>query len=133
MGASITMAKGAADAGLYPSVAVIGDSTFTHSGITSLLDCAVENTNVTVMILDNLTTGMTGGQDSHATNRLESICLGLGVEKEHIRIMKPLKNQHDINVQIIKEELAYKGVSVLIPTRECIQTLGKKMKEKRNQ
>jgi len=133
MGASITMAKGAADAGLYPSVAVIGDSTFTHSGITSLLDCAVENTNVTVMILDNLTTGMTGGQDSHATNRLESICLGLGIEKEHIRIMKPLKNQHDINVQIIKEELAYKGVSVLIPTRECIQTLGKKMKEKRNQ
>ena len=133
MGAAITMAKGAADAGLYPSVGVIGDSTFTHSGITSLLDCVVENTNVTILILDNLTTGMTGGQDSHATNRLESICLGLGVEKEHIRIMKPLKNQHDINVQIIKEELAYNGVSVLIPLRECIQTLGKKTKAKREE
>ena len=130
MGASITMAKGASDAGFQPVVAVIGDSTFTHSGITSLLDCVVEGTNIVVMILDNYTTGMTGGQDSHATNRLESICLGLGVEKEHLHIMKPLKNQHDINVQIIKDELAYKGVSVLIPTRECIQTLGKKVKAK---
>jgi indolepyruvate ferredoxin oxidoreductase alpha subunit len=130
MGASITMAKGASDAGLLPTVAVIGDSTFTHSGMTSLLDCVIENTPITVMILDNSTTGMTGGQDSHALGRLESICQGLGVEKEHIRIMKPLKNQHEENVKIIKEELAYKGVSVLIPTRECIQTLGKRVKAK---
>jgi indolepyruvate ferredoxin oxidoreductase alpha subunit len=126
------MAKGASDAGLQPVAAVIGDSTFTHSGITSLLDCVVENTNITVIILDNFTTGMTGGQDSHALNRIESICLGLGVEKEHIHIMKPLKNQHDTNIEIIKNELAYKGVSVLIPTRECIQTLGKKVKAKHN-
>ncbi len=42
MGASITMAKGAADGGLYPAVAVIGDSTFTHSGMTGLLDCVNE-------------------------------------------------------------------------------------------
>ncbi len=133
MGASITMAKGASDAGLQPSVAVIGDSTFTHSGMTSLLDCIIEATNITVMILDNSTTGMTGGQDSHAVGRLESICLGLGVEKEHIRIMKPLKNQHETNVQIIKDELAYKGVSVLIPTRECIQTLGKRVKAKQSE
>ena len=130
MGASITMAKGASDAGLVPSVAVIGDSTFTHSGMTSLLDCIIENTSITVMILDNSTTGMTGGQDSHALGRLESICLGLGVEKEHIHIMKPLKNHHEENVQIIKKELAYNGVSVLIPTRECIQTLGKRVKTK---
>jgi indolepyruvate ferredoxin oxidoreductase alpha subunit len=130
MGASITMAKGASDAGLQPCVAVIGDSTFTHSGMTSLLDCTIEGTNITVMILDNSTTGMTGGQDSHAFGRLESICLGLGVEKEHLRMMKPLKNQHEANVQIIKEELAYDGVSVLIPTRECIQTLGKRVKAK---
>ncbi len=132
MGASITMAKGASDAGLIPSVAVIGDSTFIHSGMTSLLDCIIEKTNITVMILDNSTTGMTGGQDSHAVGRLESICQGLGVEKEHIRIMKPLKNQHEENVKIIKEELAYKGVSVLIPTRECIQTLGKRVKAKQD-
>ncbi len=128
MGASITLAKGAADAGLTPTVAVIGDSTFCHSGMTSLLDCIIEQTPITVMILDNSTTGMTGGQESHAVGRLESICLGLGVEKEHIRIIKPLKNQHQTNVQIIKDELEYKGVSVIIPTRECIQTLNRRMK-----
>ncbi|MDD4209778.1 MAG: thiamine pyrophosphate-dependent enzyme [Bacteroidales bacterium] len=130
MGASITMAKGASDAGLQPTVAVIGDSTFCHSGITSLFDCVMENTPITVMILDNSTTGMTGGQKSHGVGRLESICLGLGVEKEHIRILKPLPNQHQTNVNIIAEELKYKGVSVIIPQRECVQTLKKRMKAK---
>ena len=129
MGASITMAKGASDAGLQPTVAVIGDSTFTHSGITSLLDCVIENTPVTVLILDNFTTGMTGGQDSHAYGRIAQICEGLGVAKEHIRVIKPLHNQHEINVQIMKEELAYNGISVIIPTRECIQTIGKKKRQ----
>jgi indolepyruvate ferredoxin oxidoreductase alpha subunit len=128
MGASITMAKGASDAGLRPAVGVIGDSTFTHSGITSLLDCVVENTPVTILILDNLTTGMTGGQDSHATGRIAQICEGLGIDKAHIREITPLPKQHEINVQIIKEELAYDGLSVIIPIRECIQTLRKKKK-----
>lgn len=130
MGASITLAKGAHDAGITPTVAVIGDSTFCHSGMTSLLDCVIENTPITVMILDNSTTGMTGGQESHALGRLVSICQGLGVEKEHIRVIKPLKNQHEENVKIISEELAYQGVSVIIPTRECIQTLNRRMKAK---
>jgi indolepyruvate ferredoxin oxidoreductase alpha subunit len=129
MGASITMAKGASDAGLRPAVGVIGDSTFTHSGITSLLDCVIENSPVTILILDNFTTGMTGGQDSHAYGRIAQICEGLGVEKDHIRVLKPLHNQHEINVQIMKEELAYEGVSVIIPTRECIQTIGKKKRK----
>ncbi len=133
MGASITMAKGAADAGLLPVVAVIGDSTFTHSGITSLLDAVYENTPITVMILDNSTTGMTGGQDSHAFGRIESICRGIGVDPEHIKVIKPLKNQHDVNVQIIKEELEYQGVSVIIPTRECIQTLNRRMRAKKKE
>jgi indolepyruvate ferredoxin oxidoreductase alpha subunit len=72
---------------------------------------------------------MTGGQDSHATGKVAQICEGLGVAKEHIRIIKPLKNQHEINVQIIKEELAYDGISVIIPTRECIQIIGKKKRK----
>lgn len=122
MGASITMAKGAADAGLRPSVAVIGDSTFTHSGMTGLLDAVVEMTPVTVIISDNSTTGMTGGQKSHATNRLEEICRGIGVEKEHIRMMNPLRKHHGENTIIIAEELEYDGVSVIIAQRECIQT-----------
>ena len=133
MGASITMAKGAADAGLLPAVAVIGDSTFTHSGITSLLDAVINNTPITVLVLDNYTTGMTGGQDSHASGRVAQICEGLGVEKEHVRIIKPLKNHHAENVKIIDEELAYQGVSVIIPVRECIQTLNRKMKAKQNE
>lgn len=133
MGASITMAKGAADAGLLPAVAVIGDSTFTHSGITSLLDAVINNTPITVMILDNYTTGMTGGQDSHAFGRVGQICEGLGVEKEHIRILKPLKNHHEENVKIIDEEIAYQGISVIIPTRECIQTLNRRMKAKQSE
>lgn len=55
MGASITMAKGAADAGQHPAVAIIGDSTFTHSGMTGLLDAVNEDTTMTVIISDNLT------------------------------------------------------------------------------
>lgn len=130
MGASITMAKGAADAGLVPAVAVIGDSTFTHSGMTGLLDAVVEKSPITVLILDNGTTAMTGGQDSAAMGRLEDICKGLGVEEEHIRVVRPLKKNHDEFVQILEEELAYNGVSVIIPRRECIVAIDKRIKDK---
>lgn len=126
MGASITMAKGAADAGVWPSIAVIGDSTFTHSGMTGLLDAVIENTDITVIISDNSTTGMTGGQDSAATNRLEQICKGLGVEEAHVRVITPLKKNHEENMKIILEEIDYKGVSVIISQRECIQTSARK-------
>ncbi len=130
MGASITMAKGAADAGLIPAVAVIGDSTFTHSGITGLLDAVIEKTPITVLILDNATTGMTGGQDSHAFGKIEAICKGIGVEEEHIRVYNPLKKNHEEAVRMTNEELEYNGVSVIIPRRECIQTLNRRMRLK---
>jgi len=123
MGASITMAKGAADAGLVPAVAVIGDSTFTHSGITGLLDAVIEDTPITVVISDNYTTGMTGGQDSHALGRIEKICEGVGVKPEHIRVFHPTPANHDEMVALLKEELAYDGVSVIIPRRQCVQTM----------
>lgn len=133
MGASITMAKGAADAGLHPSIAVIGDSTFTHSGMTGLLDAVNDNANITIIISDNLTTAMTGGQDSAGTNKFEAICQGLGVEPEHIRVVVPLpKNMEQIE-SIIREEIEYRGVSVIIPRRECIQTLNRKLRQKRAQ
>ena len=129
MGASITMAKGAADAGQFPSFAVIGDSTFTHSGMTGLLDCVNSKANVVVLISDNLTTGMTGGQDSAGTGRLEAICEGLGVEKEHVRVVVPLpKNMEEIK-QVLREEVAYNGTSVVIARRECIQTLKRHLKQ----
>lgn len=126
MGASITMAKGAADAGLFPSVAVIGDSTFTHSGMTGLLDCVNENSNVTIVISDNETTAMTGGQDSAGTGKIEAICIGLGVDPAHIRVMVPLKKNYEEMKQMIREEIQYNGVSVIIPRRECVQTLARK-------
>jgi len=131
MGASITMAKGAADAGQWPAVAVIGDSTFTHSGMTGLLDAINENANITVIISDNLTTGMTGGQDSAGTNKFEAICRGLGLSDEHLKVVVPLpKNMPEIT-QIIREEINYKGTSVIIPRRECMQTLQRHLKQKK--
>ena len=128
MGASITMAKGAADAGFLPALAVIGDSTFTHSGMTGLLDAVSDNSPITVFILDNETTGMTGGQTSAAHGRLESICKGLGVDPAHIRVLNPLPKTHEENVQVIRDEIAYQGVSVIIPRRECIQTAARRLK-----
>ena len=128
MGASVTMAKGAADAGQHPAIAVIGDSTFTHSGMTGLLDCVNANANVVVLISDNLTTGMTGGQDSAGTGRLEQICQGLGVPAEHVRVVVPLpKNMEEIK-QVLREEIDYPGTSVVIARRECIQTLKRHLK-----
>ncbi len=133
MGASITMAKGAADAGQWPAVAIIGDSTFTHSGMTGLLDAVNENADITVIISDNLTTAMTGGQDSAGTNKFEAICRGLGVAPEHLHVVVPLpKNMPEIT-RIMREEINYHGVSVIIPRRECIQTFKRHAKEKKTQ
>jgi indolepyruvate ferredoxin oxidoreductase alpha subunit len=129
MGASITMAKGAADAGVRPAVAVIGDSTFTHSGITGLLDAVNENSPITVIISDNSTVGMTGGQSSSALGKLEDICIGVGVNPDHVRVVTPLKKYHEEIVDVLKEEIQYEGVSVVIPCRECVQTLTRKKKK----
>ncbi len=131
MGASITMAKGAADAGLFPSVAVIGDSTFIHSGITGLLDAVGESTNFVLVILDNFTTAMTGGQDHAGTGKIEDICQGLGVAEEHVRIVEALPKNKDEMLRIFKEEIAYEGVSVVIPRRECVQTLARKRRQQK--
>jgi indolepyruvate ferredoxin oxidoreductase alpha subunit len=122
MGASVTMAKGAADAGLVPAVAVIGDSTFSHSGMTGLLDAVNARSPVTVIIVDNLTTAMTGGQESAGQGHLEAIAVGVGVEEGHVRVITPLPRQHEANVRVISEELAYEGVSVIVARRECIET-----------
>ncbi|TCD48256.1 thiamine pyrophosphate-dependent enzyme [Chlorobium sp. N1] len=129
MGASITMAKGAADAGLRPAVAVIGDSTFTHSGMTGLLDALNDRSAVTLIIADNDTTAMTGGQDSAATgNRLETICLGLGVDAGHLRVIVPLRSRLKENITVLREEIAYEGVSVVIARRVCVEEAARRKK-----
>ena len=131
MGASITMAKGASDAGVHPAIAVIGDSTFTHSGMTGLLDAVNDHASITVIISDNLTTAMTGGQDSAGTHKYEAICMALGVEREHLHVVIPLpKNMEEIK-RVMRQEIEYKGVSVIIPQRECIQTFKRHAKERK--
>ena len=132
MGAAVTMAVGAAEAGLSPATCVIGDSTFTHSGITGLLDAVIRKSPVTIIISDNSTTGMTGGQESHATGRLNDICKGLGVDVQHIREIVPLSKNHEDNIRIMREELEFDGVSVIIAVRECIQTAIKRKKQSNN-
>jgi len=134
MGASVTMAKGAADAGLRPAVAVIGDSTFTHSGITGLLDAVNDDSPVTIIISDNNTTAMTGGQDSAGTGRLFKICSGIGVDENHIRTIIPLKKNLEENISVLKSEFEYDGVSVILANRECVQTAARnKRKQKSNE
>jgi len=75
---------------------------------------------------------MTGGQTSHATNRLESICAGIGVDPEHLFTINPMKKYHDENVEIFRREISYSGVSVIIAQRECIQTATKRKKQERD-
>ncbi len=133
MGASITMAKGAADAGLFPAIAIIGDSTFTHSGMPGLLDAVNANSPITIIISDNLTTGMTGGQDSTGLYKYEAICTGIGVDPEHLKVVIPLPQNMETITDILRKEIAYKGLSVIIPRRECIQTFKRKAKTKNKQ
>lgn len=130
MGASITMAKGAADAGQHPAVAIIGDSTFTHSGMTGLLDAINEDSPITVIISDNLTTGMTGGQNSQGTGKLEQICLGLGIDPNHLHTIDSLPKTFDEMKSLILQEFEHKGLSVIIARRECLQTARRHAKKK---
>lgn len=121
MGASIGMAVGASKAGVKPAVAVLGDSTFAHSGLTGLLDAIRAKASITVLILDNSITAMTGQQDTALSGaRLIETLKGLGVEEGHIRVLKPLHSRHAENVAAVREEIAYEGVSVIIPSRPCI-------------
>ncbi len=129
MGASITMAKGASDAGIHPVIAVIGDSTFTHSGMTGLLDVVIEKTRITVIISDNSAIAMTGAQDSSASGRLLDICKGIGVEDEHLIVITPLHKNLQKNIDLIRNEINYNGVSVVIAQRPCVQ-LPKEKKDK---
>lgn len=126
MGASIGMARGAAEAGLTPAVAVIGDSTFYHSGLTNLIDVVSHQTDMTVLILDNETTGMTGIQPTILpSSRLAPVLSGIGVDPAHIRVIRAHRNEHDHNVAVIKEELAHHGPSVIVLVRECLEALKK--------
>ena len=121
MGASISMAIGAAKAGAHPIIATIGDSTFIHSGMSGLIEASHENSNVTVVILDNALVAMTGGQEVFATgDDLLRVIRGLGVDERHIVQLTPVPQLHEANVELVRKEIDYKGLSVIVAHRACI-------------
>jgi indolepyruvate ferredoxin oxidoreductase alpha subunit len=122
MGASVSMAKSAAECGLKYSVAVIGDSTFDHSGITPMLEGIKRNTPFTVVILDNSTTAMTGGQETICgEDALEKLLLGMGLDPAHLKKITPLPKNTEENTKVFKDEFEYRGPSVIIARRKCVQ------------
>ena len=109
------------------SVAVIGDSTFIHSGITGITDIAYNRTNSTVLILDNSITGMTGHQQNPTTGKnlrgepagkvdLEALCKAVGFRR--VRVVNP--NHLKEMDQVLKEELAAEEPSVIITRSPCV-------------
>lgn len=129
MGASIGMARGAAEAGAEPVVAVIGDSTFLHSGITPLMDAVAVNANMTVLILDNSAVAMTGAQDPVVPSaRLREIVHGLGVPPEHCQVVDPHPRKVAENAEVLRREIAHRGLSVVIAARECKELTRRKSK-----
>jgi indolepyruvate ferredoxin oxidoreductase, alpha subunit len=130
MGASIGMAKGVAESGGGPVVAVIGDSTFLHSGITPLLDAAAADANLTVLILDNQAVAMTGGQEPLVGSpRIRDIVLGLGVPPEHLHVVQAHPRHVPRNADVLRREIQHPGISVVIAVNECIQTARRKARE----
>ena len=129
MGASVSMAKGAAEAGLRPAVAVIGDSTFLHSGLTPLLDAVHEDTDMTLLVLDNAAVAMTGGQETIAPSaRLREIVLGLGVRPERCHVVEAMPRKVADNAALLRREMEHRGLSVVIAVRECLETARRKRK-----
>ena len=133
MGASVSMAGGASDAGIKYAIGVIGDSTFLHSGLTPLVDAVSAHKAVTILILDNSIVAMTGCQDTILPSaRLRSVVEGIGVEAEHVVEMEANKMKAAENVATIRRELEYRGPSVIIAKRECLEAFRlRKKKEKR--
>jgi indolepyruvate ferredoxin oxidoreductase alpha subunit len=120
MGASIGMARGASQAGLRPVVAVIGDSTFLHSGITPLMDAVAANADMTLLILDNAAVAMTGGQEPVVPSaRLHEIVLGLGVDPAHCHRFEPHPRRVAEHAALLRRELEHRGLSVVIASKEC--------------
>ena len=109
------------------SVAVIGDSTFMHSGITGLIDITYNQGHATVIVLDNSITGMTGHQQNPTTGltlknqptpqvSIEKICEAAGVKR--VRVVDP--NDLDAMDTVLREELEAPEPSVIITRRPCV-------------
>jgi indolepyruvate ferredoxin oxidoreductase alpha subunit len=110
-------------------LAVIGDSTFMHMGMQGLLDITYNHGNITVLLLDNNTTGMTGGQATPASGKdihgkeapkvdLFKIVEALGVPNERIKIVDPY--ELPVLFKTVREEIKIEGPSVIIARRPCV-------------
>ncbi len=134
MGASMAMALGM-DLGRVEAdrnkaiVSVIGDSTFLHMGMQGLLEMNYNHGNVTVLLLDNSTTGMTGGQEHAGTGRdihgetaprvdFRKLCEALGVNPERIHVVDPYEMPS--LYKLIKQEIARPEPSVIITNQPCV-------------
>lgn len=127
MGASVSGLHGFNKGGGEKAVAVIGDSTFIHSGVTGLINIAYNGSNSTVIILDNSITGMTGHQQNPTTGYnikgdpagkidLEALCHAIGIDR--VRVVDPYDlAQCD---KVLKEELSCDAPSVIISRRPCV-------------
>lgn len=130
MGASVSSIHGFTTAdkeNAKNTVCVIGDSTFMHSGMTGLANIAYNQSNSTVIIMDNSITGMTGHQQNPTTGKnlrgdpagkidLETLCHAMGIER--VRVVDP----YDMAAceAVLKEELAAEEASVIISRRPCV-------------
>ena len=126
MGASIGLAQGFKHAGIEkPVIATIGDSTFFHAGIPSLVNAIYQKVNLTIIILDNGWTAMTGFEENPGTipfgkkntSRIDikKICKGCGIE--NLFIIDPYDAENSIKT--LMKAIDYLGVSVVIARREC--------------
>ncbi len=130
MGASVNMAKGASDAGIEYAIGVIGDSTFLHSGITPLIDAVKANTPMTLVILDNSIVAMTGCQETMLPSAsMVPLLQGLGVDPSHIVVLEALKKNAEANLAAFKKEIEYRGLSVVIFRRECLEAFKARQKK----
>ena len=134
MGASLGVAHGmakafAGDAAAKPVLAVIGDSTFLHTGMPALANIAYQGGNVTVLLLDNRATAMTGGQDNPGTGqRLDGAVVprldfaklveALGVRPERVRVVDPY--ELPTFFKVLREEMKTPEPSVIITNRPCV-------------
>jgi indolepyruvate ferredoxin oxidoreductase alpha subunit len=136
MGASLGVAHGMAksfegDPKAKPVLAVIGDSTFLHTGMPALANLAYQGANVTVLLLDNRSTAMTGGQNNPGNGRkldggpapridFAKLVQALGVRPERTRVVDPyeLPTFH----KVLREELKAPELSVILTTRPCVLT-----------
>jgi indolepyruvate ferredoxin oxidoreductase alpha subunit len=136
MGASLPMALGAdkgrgeADADKR-MVAVIGDSTFMHMGMQGLLDISYNRGNVTVLLLDNRTVGMTGGQENPGTGRdihgneaprvdFARLAVAIGIPEDRVHVVDPY--ELPTLFKLLRDETRKDGPSIIITNQPCVLT-----------